>query len=65
MQTLPAPALRPFHVHLFSEIHVEFVDLFLHAINEAQAGRLAINDMKAQDQSGQWEVIKITCTENL
>ena len=65
MQTLPAPALRPFHVRLFSDIHVEFTDLFLHAINEAQAGRLAIKDMKFQDQSGQWNVIKITCTENL
>jgi hypothetical protein len=65
MQTLPAPALRPFHVRLFSDIHVEFADLFLHAINKAQAKCLAIKDMKAQDEIGQWDVIKITCTENL
>ena len=65
MQTLPAPALRPFYVRLFSERHVEFADLFLHAIDEAQASRMAMNDRNFEDQSGAWEVIAVACTENL
>lgn len=57
------PTLRPFHVRLFSDIFVEFSDLFLHAVDEKDASRKAIAAMKDDAEDGEWVAVQIACTE--
>ena len=57
--------LRPFHVRLFSDIFVEFAELFIHAVDEKQASKKAVAAMQDDMEDGEWVVVQIACTENM